>query len=310
MLDPSHPGSVGISVATLFVVLVVASLATRLLQWRHRNRDYRELAARVRSWWIIVGIFAVALLLGRTASIVYFGFASFLALKEYFSFVPTRRADRRLLLVAFLAVPLQFYWIGISWYGMFVIFVPVYMFLIMPALMVLGGETKGFIKATATLHWGLMVCVFTIGHAAYLLVLDVDGAPPGGLLLFLLILTSGNDVAQYIWGKSFGRRKIVPSVSPNKTVEGFVGGVATITLVGALLAPPLTGFSWPCGAALGALIAAAGFLGDVTISAVKRDIGIKDMGNLIPGHGGVLDRIDSLVFSAPLFFHVVRYFWT
>lgn len=310
MLDLAHPGSVGFVLAALFGVLLAASIATRLLRWQHPERDHGELAARVRSWWIIVGIFAGALLLGRTASIVYFGLTSFLALKEYLSFVPTRRADRRLLLVAFLAVPLQFYWIAISWYGMFVIFVPLYMFLAMPALMVLDGETKGFIKATATLHWGLMVCVFTIGHAAYLLVLPVAGAPPGGLLLFLLILTGGNDVAQYVWGKSLGRRKIVPTVSPNKTVEGFLGGVATITLVGALLAPSLTGFTWSCGAALGALIAVAGFMGDVTISAVKRDIGIKDMGNLIPGHGGVLDRVDSLVFAAPLFFHAVRYFWT
>jgi phosphatidate cytidylyltransferase len=304
-----HLGPAGLTLAAIFALLVLASVTARVLRWAHPERDYRELITRIRSWWVMIGILAGALLLGRTASVVYFGVVSFLALKEFLSFVPTRRADRRLLFVAFLAVPIQFYWIGTGWYGMFIVFVPVYMFLLLPALMVLDGETKGFIKAAGTLHWGLMVCVFALGHAAYLLVLPIPGAPPGGLLLFLLILTEGNDVAQYIWGKLFGRRRIVPKVSPKKTVIGFLGGVGTVTVLGAALAPFLIGFGMPAGAGLGAMIAVAGFLGDVTISAVKRDIGIKDMGKLIPGHGGVLDRVDSLVFAAPLFFHTVRYFW-
>ena len=311
MLDvvTRHMGPSGLTVAAIFVALVVASVIARLLKWSHPEKDYGELIVRIRSWWIMIAIFAGASLLGRTASITYFGIVSFLALKEFLSFVPTRRADRRLLFVAFLAIPVEFYWIDIGWYGMFIIFVPVYMFLLLPALMVLGGETKGFIKAAGTLHWGLMICVFAIGHAAYLLVLPIRGAPTGGLLLFLLILTEGNDVAQYVWGKLFGDWKIVPSVSPNKTVAGFLGGIATVTVLGAALATFLTPFGLVAGAALGAMIAVAGFFGDVTISAVKRDIGIKDMGKLIPGHGGVLDRIDSLVFAAPLFFHTVRYFW-
>jgi phosphatidate cytidylyltransferase len=309
-LDIRHLGPTGMTMAALFVVLIVASIVVRVLTWTQPQKDYGDLIVRTRSWWIMIGIFVGASSLGRTASVVYFGIVSFLALKEFLTFVPTRRADRRLLLVAFLAIPVEFYWIGIGWYGMFIIFIPVYMFMLLPALMVLGGETKGFIKAAGTLHWGLMACVFAIGHAAYLLVLPVDGAPPGGLLLYLLILTEGNDVAQYVWGKIFGERKIVSTVSPKKTVAGFLGGVATTAALGSALAAYLTPFGLVWGAVLGGTIAVAGFLGDVTISAVKRDIGIKDMGKLIPGHGGVLDRIDSLVFAAPLFFHIVRYFWT
>jgi phosphatidate cytidylyltransferase len=214
------------------------------------------------------------------------------------------------LLLAYLAIPLQFYWVAIGWYGMFIIFVPVYMLLLMPVPMLLIGETGGFLKAIGTLHWGLMTCVFTLGHAAYLLVLPpLPGAPAGGagLLLFLLVLTEANDVAQYVWGKMFGRRKIIPKVSPKKTVEGLVGGVVTTAALAIGLAPLLTPFDWPRAIAAGLGIGIAGFFGDIAISAVKRDLGIKDTGALLPGHGGMLDRLDSLTYTAPLFFHAVWY---
>jgi phosphatidate cytidylyltransferase len=140
-----------------------------------------------------------------------------------------------------------------------------------------------------------------------------DEAQPGpggaGLVLTLLILTQGNDVAQYCWGRMLGRRRIAPSVSPNKTVEGFLGGLLTTIVVAALLAPLLTPMPWTMALWVGALLAVMGFLGDLSVSAVKRDIGLKDTGNLIPGHGGILDRIDSLMFTAPLMFHIMRYFY-
>ena len=156
----------------------------------------------------------------------------------------------------------------------------------------------------------MMACVFAVSHAAYLLVLESD-APAGGagLLLFLLFLTQANDVAQYVWGRLFGRRKAAPSVSPNKTVEGYLGGFATTGVLALALAPFLTPMDWKHALVGGLIIGFAGFMGDVTISAVKRDIGVKDTGSLLPGHGGVLDRIDSLTFTAPLFFHYVYYFY-
>src|SRR5690606_15731572 len=127
-------------------------------------------------------------------------------------------------------------------------------------------------------------------------------------LLYLVFLTQFNDVAQYTWGRLFGRRPIVPVVSPKKTWEGFLGGLLTTTVAAVLVAPLVTPFDWQQAAASGLMIAAAGFIGDVTVSAVKRDLGVKDTGSLIPGHGGIMDRIDSLTFTAPLFFHFVRYF--
>jgi phosphatidate cytidylyltransferase len=195
---------------------------------------------------------------------------------------------------------------------MFIVFIPVYVFLLLPMRMVLIGETKDFLRAAGTLHWGIMTLVFGLSHIAYLLVLPEEnnpGAGGAGLVLFLVFLTQFNDVAQYLWGKMLGRHKIIPKVSPNKTWEGFLGGVVTTTGLALLLAPWLTPMAWPMALAAGALISVAGFIGDVTISALKRDIGLKDTGTMLPGHGGILDRIDSLTYTAPLFFHWIFYFY-
>jgi phosphatidate cytidylyltransferase len=294
--------------ANLVAILSVAT-AYGLMKSKPEDRP-NEFLDRVKSWWIMVAIVGMAILLGRTATIVLFAVISYIALKEYFSIVPTRRTDRLILLLAYLAVPVQYYWVGIAWYGMFIIFVPVYMFLGLPAAMVLRGETGGFLKAAGTLHWGLMVCVFSISHAAYLTVTPdaVTGEPFGvGPLVFLLLVTQFNDVAQYLSGKAFGRHKISPGVSPNKTVEGFAGGIAATLILSLVLFPFLTPLTLAQAAALGIALPVAGLLGDITMSAIKRDIGVKDTGSLLPGHGGLLDRIDSLTFTAPLFFHAVYY---
>jgi phosphatidate cytidylyltransferase len=260
----------------------------------------------------MVTVFLLAMLLSRNVSLVFFALISFLALKEYFSIIPTRRADRRVLFWAYVAIPVQYYWIAIEWYGMFIIFIPVYMFLLLPLRMVIIGETKDFLRAAGSLHWGLMMMVFSISHMAFLLVLPAAGNPAGGgagLVLYLVFLTQFNDVAQYLWGKMLGKHKVIPKVSPNKTWQGLLGGVATTTVAALLLAGMLTPLDWYMALCAGVLISCAGFIGDVTISALKRDIGIKDSGSLLPGHGGILDRIDSLTYTAPLFFHFVRYFY-
>ena len=298
------------AIAGIFSILVLASVATMVLSRLRPGRDQSELRSRVSSWWVMVTVFSVAILLSRTVSIVFLAFVSFLALKEYFSLIPTRRVDRRVLFWAYLAIPVQYYWVAIGWYGMFIIFVPVYMFLFLPVAMIRAGETQGFLRSAGTLHWGLMTMVFSLSHTAFLLALPEQRNPAGGgagLMLFLVFLTQFSDVAQYIWGKLLGRRKTVPTVSPNKTVEGLAGGVATTVLLAWLLGPwltPLTGWQGPVA---GLLIGLSGFAGDVTVSALKRDLGIKDSGSLIPGHGGILDRVDSLTFAAPLFFHFVYY---
>ena len=161
-----------------------------------------------------------------------------------------------------------------------------------------------------TVHWGMMTTVFSVSHVAFLLVLPDEVNPNGGgagLVLFLVFLTEFNDVAQYLFGKALGRRKAIPTVSPGKTVEGLIGGVATTIFLAWLLAPWLTFFDTRESLIAGTMIGLAGFVGDVVMSAVKRDIGVKDSGELLPGHGGILDRLDSLTYTAPLFFHFVWY---
>lgn len=299
------------SLGGLFALLAVASIVVAALRRLRPDDDYSELVARTRTWWMMIGVFTGAMLLSRNISLVFFGLISFLALKEYLSMIPTRRADRRVLFWVYAAIPLQYYWAGIGWYGMFIIFIPVYLFLFLPLRMIIIGETRDFLRAAGTLHWGLMTTVFSISHLGYLMVLPAEGNPAGGgagLVLYLVFLTQFNDVGQYVWGKLFGRHKIVPRVSPNKTWQGFLGGVATTVVMAVLLAPVLTPLDPPLALAAGLIIGGAGFVGDVTISALKRDLEVKDSGSLLPGHGGILDRVDSLTYTAPLFFHFVYYF--
>lgn len=292
-------------------VLIIASLISITLKFKNPARDYSNLRQRIKSWrWMIAFIF-LALLFGKKSSLIFFGFLSFLALKEFCSIVDLRQADRRVLFWAYLTIPIQYYFVYIGWYGMFIIFIPVYAFLFLPIRMVLIGQTQGFIKSAGTIHWGLMLTVFCISHLAYLLALPVKNFEAGsmGLVLFLLFITQFNDVCQYIWGKLLGKRKIIPKVSPNKTWAGFLGALLTITIASGFIAPTLTPLSFEFGLLFGFIISIAGFFGDVVISCVKRDLQIKDSGNLIPGHGGILDRMDSLMYTAPLFFHMIYYFY-
>jgi phosphatidate cytidylyltransferase len=296
----------------VFALLILATSIIYSLPFLKPEKDNTELKQRIKTWWIMVSLFAVALLLHRSVALIFFAFVSFLALKEYLSLIPTRQSDRRVLFWAYLAIIIQYIWIYINWYGMFLIFIPVYMFLFLPTRMVTLGETQGFLKAVGTLQWGLMLTVFSLGHMAYLLMLPSQGNPiagGAGLLFYLVFLTEINDISQYIWGKNFGQNKVLPSVSPNKTWEGLLGGIATTVLLAVALAPLLTPFDLRHSLAIGLLIGITGFIGDVTISALKRDLGIKDSGNLLPGHGGILDRIDSLTYTAPLFFHFTVYFY-
>jgi phosphatidate cytidylyltransferase len=233
-----------------------------------------------------------------------------MALKEFLTLAPSRQTDRMPLLWMFIAIPINYWLIGINWYGMFVVFIPVYAFLFLPVRMVIAGDTQGFLRYASQHHWSLMTTVFAFSHVAFLLVLPDDGKQTGALLvLFLVGLTEFNDIAQYLWGKSMGRIKVIPKVSPNKTLAGLVGGVVTTTLAAAVLGPLMTPLSIPMAMLAGLIIGISGFCGDVVMSAIKRDIGVKDSGTLLPGHGGILDRLDSLIFTAPVFFHFIRYFY-
>lgn len=321
---PALPPEVGWTLAGVFALLVACTALAWQLARRRPDKDYAELKDRVRTWWWMIALFSAALLAGPTTSILFFALVSLLAFREFLSLVPPRDADRGVVRWAYAAIPLQYYWVHIEWYGVFIIFIPVYLFLLLPFRAILAGQTTGFIRAASTLQWGLMTTAFSLSHAAYLLVLvsregarispqwpspEAALAPGPGLVLFLIILTELNDVAQYVWGRSLGKAKIIPRVSPNKTWAGFLGGVATTTAVAGAIGPRLTPMDWKYSLLAGALIGLCGFAGDLSISMLKRDLGVKDTGATLPGHGGVLDRVDSLTYSAPVFFHFVYYYF-
>ena len=296
-------------VGVIFGILILASVLIFVIQKVNPKFDVTELKARTKSWWVMATVFIVATLFNTEISFIALAFLSFIAFREMYSMLGFRQDDRRAIFWAFIAIPIQYYLAYIGWYGAFIIFIPVMMFLFLPLRMVLIGNTQGIVKSISSLQWILMLTVFGLSHMAFLLSLPVlDGFDVGGrgLLLFLVFLTEFNDVLQFTCGKLFGKHKILPKVSPNKTWEGFLGGLIITTILGYFLSF-LTPLSTPLIFLVSFMIAISGFVGDVVMSAIKRDVGVKDTGTSIPGHGGVLDRIDSLAYTAPVFFHLVYY---
>jgi len=310
-----HPDLVTV-LGALLVVLIVASTVGYVLQRRlspdGANAVVENLNHRIRAWWVMIVLMGLALIGGKSGVTLLFAFCSFAAFREFITLTTTRRADHWALAVAFFVVlPVQYYLVWIDWYGLYSIFIPVYAFLLMPIIAALRGDTDHFLVRVAEVQWALMICVFCISHVPALLSLQIPGYEGRNVLLiaYLVIVVQMSDVLQYVWGKLIGRTKIAPRLSPSKTVEGFVGGALSATGVGAALSW-MTPFTMLQSAFLSLVIVLMGFFGGLVMSAIKRDRGVKDWGHMIAGHGGFIDRLDSVVFSAPIFFHLVRYGWS
>ncbi len=301
--------------AGIFAVLVVASATGALLRWRVAgetpNATIDNLNARVKAWWAMVIVLGIGFAGGKTGVVVVFAFISFMALREFASLVYTRRGDHRALVIAFFVVlPLQYVLIGLDWYGLYSVLIPVYAFLLMAIFAAVGNDTKRFLERSAELSYCLMICVYCVSYVPALMTLRIPGYEGRNIVLitWLVLVVESSDVLQYIWGKLVGRNRIAPALSPSKTVEGFVGGVLSSMLLGTALWWVTPFQPWQA-AAIALVVDVMGFLGGLVMSAIKRDRGIKDWGTLIEGHGGMLDRLDSIVFAAPIFFHMVRYWW-
>lgn len=315
MFEALHDPKLMLLFGGVLGLLILSSIVGHILKSRRDTESGRttidNLNARIRAWWKMCAIFGLSLLIGRTGSLVLFGLISFLAMREYMTLVPTHRGDHRTLFWSFFVImPLQYYLIGIEWYGFFAIMIPVFAFIFIPTSIALGGDTANFLERGAKIQFGIMVSVYCPSHAPALLILQIPGflGHDTRLLLYLVIVDQMSDVLQYVWGKLIGKHKIAWRVSPNKTWEGFVGGVFSATALGTALwwATPFTPLQ---SAGMSFTICVLGFAGGLVMSAIKRDIGIKDFGVVIEGHGGVLDRIDSLCFAAPIFFHLVRFYF-
>jgi len=304
---------------------------------------------RVRAWLLMYAILIAGLVLGYVATVVLFGLISFWALREFITMTPTRRGDHRTLFFTFLFAPVQFILVGMGgqYYGLYSIMIPVYASLLIPTGIAISGDPKRFLERVAKIQAGLLICVYCLSHAPAILNLPLttgpsgqpwvigtapappapgttlaetvapptSGAPPrqvygsnASVLFFFVLIVQLNDVFQYLWSQLLGKRVIAPLINASRTWEGLIGGVLSTILVGLLLSSA-TPFSYWAGPIAG-IVGLAGFAGSMTMSGIKRDRGVKDYGTLVSGHAGVLDRIDSLCFAAPVFFHITRYFFS
>lgn len=312
----SAPAEFAFLIGGVLCVLLVASFVAARLKSRvpigETDLVIENLVSRIKAWWAMATLLSIAMLFGRAGAVTLFGILSFAAMREFLTLTAKSRADHYALAGAFFVVlPFQYYLIWIDWYGLYSIFIPVYAFLFLPIISALRGETENFLTRVSETQWGLMICVFAASHVPALLTLQIPGHEGKSILLiaFLVVVVQGSDVLQYIFGKLFGRHKIAPVLSPSKTWEGFLGGVLSASFLGACLWW-ITPFAFWQAFLVSLLVAIMGFFGGLVMSAIKRDKGVKDWGHLIAGHGGFIDRLDSVVFSAPIFFHVVRYFWS
>ena len=297
-------------------ILVLASIIGEILRQRLSpagdNPVIENLNARITSWWVMVIMLGLAFIAGKPGVILLFALCSFAALREFLTLTTHNRADHWSLLACFfLILPLQYYFLLIDWYGLYSIFVPVYAFLLLPVASALRGSTKDFLIRVSETQWALMICVYCASHVPALLYLQIPGFEGRNVILiaYLIFVVQLSDVMQYVWGKLIGRTKVAPNLSPSKTWEGLIGGALTASAIGTALWW-MTPFSPLQAAGMCLLITIMGFFGGLVMSAIKRDRGIKDWGHLIAGHGGFIDRLDSVIFAAPIFFHVTRYFWS
>ncbi len=298
--------------AILAILITASSVCSFLaLTYGSQITTISILNARINAGWVMTLVLVLAFVTGHIGSTFLFFLVSFAALRECLSLVYSRRGDYAVLVACFYVVlPVQYYFVLTDWYGMFAIFIPVYAFLLLPILAGLSGDPTRFLDRTAKIQWSLMVSVFCISHVPFLLNLKIPNFDQNILLvIFLIAVVQASDVLQYIWGKLLGKRKIAPVLSPSKTVEGFVGGVLSATALATALwwITPFTPFQ---AGLIGLVICLMGFAGGLVMSAIKRDFGVKDWGHMIKGHGGMMDRVDSICFAAPIFFHIVRYFWS
>jgi len=348
------------TIALLLVVITVLLCVLGFSSWLKRTyRDtvdpamIRVFNRRIVAWLTIYTLLGVTVVLGATTTVVFFGFVSFWALREFITMTPTRRADHRTLFwVFFVFIPLQYLLASFSgtqkWFIAFAVLIPVYGTLFISARIAFAGEHQRFLERTAKIHFGLLICVYALSHAPALLYLDLvhynpmDSGPlesgplesgaintgavalvqtdaanystwgfsKSRLLFFMVLIVQLSDLLQFFWDRLYGRNLIAQNINPTKSWEGLVGAALCSGAFALLLQwlTKITPFT-PYGAAIMAMvISVMGISGSMTMSAIKRDRGISDYVTLVQGHAGVLDRIDSICFAAPIFYHLTRFF--
>ena len=309
---------VGLLFLLLFGVLVLAtagafvySLGERTeAQHERHNRFKRDL----RAVWVSATLFWLAWISGPIGATLLFGVFSFLALREYITLMHTKRSDHRSLILAFFIVlPIQYILVGTRHFDLFSVFIPVYMFLLVPVVSALSGDPERFLERNAKIQWGIMVCVYGLSHTPALLLLDfanIEGR--GAFLVFFMVFTVATaQIVQEAASRRLRRRPVARQISRSFSYRAWLIGAFSAALVGGLLYW-ITPFK-PGQAMVMALIAsAAGTMGEFVMKALKRDAGVRYWGNRssVTGAVGLLDRIAPLCFAAPVFFHSVRWYFS
>lgn len=295
------------TLSAIFAGLAVVQLAFLFLRKYQPQKDFTTIRRRIQMWWGMFFVFGLAALIHPVVSLLSLMTLCFFALKEFFSMTKSRKADRRIYLWAYLSIPIQFWWIYTGWYGMFVVFIPVYVFLFLPLPRLLNKGTIGFVRSVSSTQWGLMLMVFGLSHLAFF----PFASPEHGsyLVLFLVTLTQLNDFVHTIVSMYIGRRKIVPTANPNLTWEGFAVALGATIAASLGLYSYLTPFDAGFAFWAGLLIGVTGFFGSLTISVLRRDLLIGDDEKAEAHREGYLTRIDSLTYTSPIFLHAVRYFF-
>lgn len=305
-LEPNVLAVVGVAFGALTVGSVVRLLFLR-------GVDDPEVARRrldsLKSWWGVAVAVGGAALLGRTAAVLLFAGVSVFGYREFLRLTPGRRWRGGYLLEGVLLIGSHYALIWLGLRDAVAVFLPVAALVWISARVTIVGHRRDMLRATADLVWGLLLTAYALSHAVWFFSLDGVAANPvagpAGWFLFLVLLAETNDIFQALVGRSIGRRRIAPRLSPHKTWEGFLGGLTTTVLLAVVAGRWLAPLGPAHSAAAGLLVAPAGLVGDLTISALKRRAGVKDSGTALPGQGGVLDRADSLLVSAPLYFYFV-----
>ncbi|MEC9097055.1 MAG: phosphatidate cytidylyltransferase [Planctomycetota bacterium] len=314
-------------IAGVMILLIIGSLVGKLLERSSEERlnsaVVRSFNQRIRSWWLMCAILIAGLVIGQAGTVVLFGMIAFWALREFITMTPTRRGDHRALFwVLIIFTPLQFVLVGLNdERQMFKVLLPIIAALFVPMRIALANDEKRYLERSAKILIGILICVYALSFAPALLFLEIvdsSGAPWStdaalsankGLLFFFVLITQLNDVMQFGWGKLIGRNLIADRINTSRTVEGVIAAAASSALLGALFSW-VTPFTFWQAAIIAVVISVTGFAGGLTMSAIKRDRGVKDFGTLLQGHAGILDRIDSLCFAAPVFYLITEFFFT
>ncbi len=313
-----------VALVVLFGTLSVGSAVRLAVAALRPSESTAQRLASLRTWWLLALGLGLAVVLGLLGVCLLMAVASAVGFAEYRRLVVRRGAAKAASAVLFATVPVAYAAVYLGFGHVVLPSLPLVCLLLVAAPQIVAGDTADYLRNTAALVFGAVLLIFALAHAALLAAHSgTDAAPLGGVgwFLYLVLLTEANDIAQALVGRRLGRRKITPKVSPNKSLEGLLGGTAATVAAALLLAPLLTTLRdrpvpfpvalpgavepwvWPLAAGL--LINLTGFLGDLNLSAIKRNLGVKDSSSLLPGMGGALDRLDSLTLTAPCFYYLI-----